>query len=554
LVAGLLSALAIVFVAGLTGFVWQWQLARERAAELEREHERAEENLKILREKVDRLSELGRDLAKEPRLQQTALALLEEALTFYQRMLPQETIDPRVRQEAARLYGAVANTYHSAGKWQQAADHYRRQAELLSALANHDAANHELKRLLAVSYRNRGNVLRDLGESGAARAAYKQAADIQQLYLDASPKDPARQVALANTLLNLATVLSPQTEADEIEKLYRRVVELDRAAVDTDRARDYYQAELALGLENLGLRLLARGQLDAARAAIDEALGIHKQLLLVPAQKGYVERYVARNYISQGRVLAASGKLEDAEQAYKEAVALLTPLVQQGRAYPYNRMELARALTRWADLVKQTTRKSQVEGLLRQAIDHYKVLKDDFPEDKNNPLLLTATYLKLVSWLWELGQPDAAAEPYRLAFAVAPEDAAVNNGLAWFLATTAEPRLWKPAEAVRLAQKAVDARPYSGAFWNTLGVAHYRNNDDKAAIAALHEAMRLRSGGDSFDWFFLAMAHFRQGNHDEARRWFDAAVAWMAKRAPQDGELGRFRAEAQAALAQAKQE
>jgi hypothetical protein len=82
-------------------------------------------------------------------------------------------------------------------------------------------------------------------------------------------------------------------------------------------------------------------------------------------------------------------------------------------------------------------------------------------------------------------------------------------------------------------------------------VARYRHGDDKEAIADLEESMRLRKGGDSFDWFFLAMAHWRLGDRDEARTWFDRAVKWMDKHRPQNIELRHFRAEAEALLGQA---
>ena len=83
-------------------------------------------------------------------------------------------------------------------------------------------------------------------------------------------------------------------------------------------------------------------------------------------------------------------------------------------------------------------------------------------------------------------------------------------------------------------------------------MAHYRNGDDKGAIAALETAMRLREGGDSFDWFFLAMAHWRLGDRDKAQTWFDRAVQWMDKHKPHDAQLRRFRAEADTMLAEVR--
>jgi eukaryotic-like serine/threonine-protein kinase len=100
--------------------------------------------------------------------------------------------------------------------------------------------------------------------------------------------------------------------------------------------------------------------------------------------------------------------------------------------------------------------------------------------------------------------------------------------------------------AVELARRAVELEPAQGMFWNTLGVAHYRAGDWKAASAALKKSDDLLKGNDlSFNAFFLALAHWHLGNKAEARKWYDQAVGWMAKNKPQDEELLRFRAEAE---------
>jgi hypothetical protein len=56
--------------------------------------------------------------------------------------------------------------------------------------------------------------------------------------------------------------------------------------------------------------------------------------------------------------------------------------------------------------------------------------------------------------------------------------------------------------------------------------------------------MELREGGDSNDWFFLAMAKWRLDEKDEARKWYDKAVGWMDKYQPKNEELHRYRVEA----------
>jgi uncharacterized protein HemY len=97
--------------------------------------------------------------------------------------------------------------------------------------------------------------------------------------------------------------------------------------------------------------------------------------------------------------------------------------------------------------------------------------------------------------------------------------------------------------------------PRKGSFWNTLGAAHYRAGDWKAAVTAFDKSMEQRAGGDAFDWLFLAMTHRKLDDPNAARKWFDWAVDWMNKNGsslknnPQIAvELRRFRSEAEDVL------
>jgi tetratricopeptide (TPR) repeat protein len=101
------------------------------------------------------------------------------------------------------------------------------------------------------------------------------------------------------------------------------------------------------------------------------------------------------------------------------------------------------------------------------------------------------------------------------------------NELAWELSTAADPARRDPARAVALARIAVDRAPNEGAYWNTLGVAHYRSGDWTAAIAALDRSVELTSGGGPWDWLFLAMASWQLGQKEQARRWYEKAAVRM---------------------------
>ena len=118
------------------------------------------------------------------------------------------------------------------------------------------------------------------------------------------------------------------------------------------------------------------------------------------------------------------------------------------------------------------------------------------------------------------------------------------NGLAWLQATCPEPSYRSSSQAVVHAQCAVEMQPNEGNYWNTLGAAYYRAADWKLAKDALSRSMKLRYGGDSFDWFFLAMVELKLGHRDQALEWYDKAVGWFHSSLPNDHELYRFHVEA----------
>jgi uncharacterized protein HemY len=116
------------------------------------------------------------------------------------------------------------------------------------------------------------------------------------------------------------------------------------------------------------------------------------------------------------------------------------------------------------------------------------------------------------------------------------------NDLAWDLATATDQAPPNSAIAAKLAERAVELAPQNGNFWNTLGVAHYRVGEFEKAVADLERSISLRSGGDSSDFLFLAMAHQRLGDTSTARKWYDGAVQRM--QSEKSAMLSRFQREA----------
>jgi serine/threonine protein kinase/predicted Zn-dependent protease len=320
----------------------------------------------------------------------------------------------------------------------------------------------------------------------------------------------------------LGDALLARGKADEAAAEYRRALELDRK---------YAWARIQLGKALRGQR-----KLDEAAACFREALDldpnavfVHQLLGNTLRQQGKLDEAVAEYhraleripnngpvYLSLGDALFAQGKPDEAVAAYRTAVGL-------NPKWAWAHHSLGDALRK--------------QGKLDEAAAAYRAAIELSPG-------WAAHYRKLGLALAGQGKVDEAIAVLKKALAVAPQDADSHNELAWVFATCPDAKFRDPGQAVALAKKAIELAPKSPAYVNTLGVAHYRAGDPKAAIAALEQSMRLNDGGNSYDWFFLAMAHWRLGEKDNARRWYDRAVQWMDQNQPKSEALRRFRGEA----------
>ena len=97
------------------------------------------------------------------------------------------------------------------------------------------------------------------------------------------------------------------------------------------------------------------------------------------------------------------------------------------------------------------------------------------------------------------------------------------NDAAWYC-TYAPDAVADLAVPVQMAEKALAGYPpeQKRLALNTLGAALYRAGRIDEAIARLDESVKASGGvGVPQDWAFLAMAHHKKGNDDEARRWLE---------------------------------
>jgi superkiller protein 3 len=152
----------------------------------------------------------------------------------------------------------------------------------------------------------------------------------------------------------------------------------------------------------------------------------------------------------------------------------------------------------------------------------------------------TTAHEGLGAGLYRQGKPDEAIAEMREALRLRPDHDKVHNNLAWaFLMTPGRPRR-DLEEALVHARTAVELKPDQGGYFGTLALAEYRAGHWTESITAGKRAAALTKGGSAEAGFILAMSCWQKGAKDEARKWFDKAVAWAGPKAHRDPDLRRL--------------
>jgi tetratricopeptide (TPR) repeat protein len=349
----------------------------------------------------------------------------------------------------------------------------------------------------------------------------------------------------------------------------QRAVELLEEVVAHSPGVPKYRVQLGDSYQALGG---AQKDPAARERAYRQALAIWEALAADPATRAVALTRKGAAYISLAGMFHGLRQYQKAEQSIHDYIASRAALRDEfplpasdshvPRIVPWVPRDeplIANNASLWAAILIETGRTEEAERVYREGLffmerDEKRLREAGYPYVEYARGVRFRDLMGLGNLLAEQGRLPEAKEVFRQsldvgeALAADTDEAEHKNMLAWIMATCPVFQIRDPAKAVEHAQKTVEREPRRGPYWTTLGVALYRAGEWKAATDALGRSMELRNGGDSFDWFFLAMAHWQLGDRDQARTWYDKSVTWMEKNNPRDVELRCFRAEAAALL------
>jgi tetratricopeptide (TPR) repeat protein len=403
----------------------------------------------------------------------------------------------------------------------------------------------------AEAHVNLGNILAAKGRLDEALGHFRQA-------VRSKPNLPQAHACLGSALRQKGRLDEAITQFQEgirlkpnLPGLHTHLGDLFRSRGRLDEAIAEYEAAIRLKPDDAGAHCGLGIVWSDGKREYDRAIAEFKEVIRLKP-----DSFVA--HVGLGITLRRKGMLPQAIAAYRRGLRLRPD-------HASLRCNLA-ALLRQAGKVNEAIREYK-EAIRRQpnSVSAHNDLGAILCDDKGDydgailafrqTLRLRPDYAPahagLGTALQHKRQLKEAVAHFRKAIRLKPKQAFGYAGLAWLLATAPDPKFRDPRRAVELANQAVALGPREAGPWNTLGVAHYRVGDWSAAIAALGKSMKLGKGGNSADWFFLAMGHWQRGEKEKARRWHRRAVRDMEKTPAQFAnaeELRRFRAEAAALL------
>jgi tetratricopeptide (TPR) repeat protein len=333
-------------------------------------------------------------------------------------------------------------------------------------------------------------------------------------------------------------------------KLWRAATDEEATALKADVDPDDPVSPVAQN--NMGDRLRAEGRSKEAEAAYQRASArLEKLTAAFPDVPAYREE-LARSYLMLAQTYAQQKQPEDAFAEFSKFVAL-TPDEAEGYR---QRSLLYETLDQWDQAAAELSKVIELqpaspEPRLKRAEFYarrgrWEQAADDFAKAS----VLSPDQVHVQYWhaLARLGASDLAG--YRATCADllerfgSTDKPDVVHWVPWtcILAPDAMKDLHQP---VQIAERAVRADPKNISHTTTLGASLHRAGRFAEALKQLKEASAAGERGESgspgispaYTWFFLAMANYRLGQAEEARKWLDKAVKQMEQETQNTGVL-----------------
>jgi tetratricopeptide (TPR) repeat protein len=242
--------------------------ARRRQEEAARNYRAARDTLNRM---LDRLGHLPEGQVKHR--EELRREMLEEALSFYQKIQGEADPDPLVRRDIALAYVQAAGIQFELGQRRPAEENYRRAIALLEHLPEELCATRAIQDQLAECYQYLGQIAWTAERRDEGERAYRRFVAISQRGAAAEPDNPERQYNLAAALFQIGTIYQAASRWAESETYVLQARDIHARLLDAHPGKQAYRQGLGSAYTYLGhlYRLMHRpGEAGEAFARAEE--------------------------------------------------------------------------------------------------------------------------------------------------------------------------------------------------------------------------------------------------------------------------------------------
>jgi serine/threonine-protein kinase len=360
LVAGL-GAMLLTGVLGLVGLLVQSERARE---EIKHERDRAVVARNDARQALDDMtSELTeRSLMTQKTLSPEQRQFLQRVLGYYQKFAAEPGEVAVGRARLAEAHSRLGSIHFRLGHKREAAEAYRKAADLLERLAADFPAEPDYRLKLAWSNENLGMMLTEIGDLAAAETATRAALTVKQQLLTEKPDDPEYRSGLATAHRNLALLSRQRRKFEDAASSFRSALDVQQKLVADFPTNAVFGLDMARSRTDLGNIFFEMGRFADAEAELRAGLEVLRQLPATLASDPDYRCEVANGYLNWGRALQFMGKTEYARSAFEAAVSRQERLVAEYPGVPEYRQFLGHMHANLAATKVTSFKKSLTEG------------------------------------------------------------------------------------------------------------------------------------------------------------------------------------------------
>jgi serine/threonine-protein kinase len=404
--AFLSAALAVVFLAGVSGIVWQWRRAEASAAQARTVAETAERNLREALDVVDRylvrVSE--HRLLNESGMQPLRRELLETASGFLRRFVASHRDNHELRGEWARCVFRLAGVTLLTEGPRPAIALYQQvlpaQQELLA-----EAPDDVGRRIaLAMTWCNLGIACERDGQADKAEEAYGQVLRLAEGGHD----EPGCQMAMARAHINRGKLLGVKRQPDRQVEEYQRAQAICARLVERGQELPDSRRGLAITYNNLGDLLGSQGRWQEAEASLNQACELWERMGQDDARDLGTRVEHGRTLMNLAVLHLRGRRWRDAEAATARALPVVTRLARENPSLLEAQIILAN--THWAAGVGYhlTDQPGKALPAYQELLAAAERVTRASPREPGLPLTVVGCRLSIANLLFEMGREQEA--------------------------------------------------------------------------------------------------------------------------------------------------